>query len=242
MSQRGGEVQSHLRIADHPIYTRSRPQGARRTSSSRSSRSRACATSSTSRPDGARRDERRPVVNIADYPDVEEVLDAIAALPNHVAGPGRAARPPGGQRARRRTWCSSARPALPRPRRRGARGGIRRALRPKGEKVQKTNVAAFRAGKAAGAPTGSGWRRARRAPRRAKRPWRWRRAEEAKGRAEDRPGGGLRVPLDLAGRENREGGRRDAPVGVGLRVRVSSSAGWPHGPREACSDEEPGSS
>jgi indolepyruvate ferredoxin oxidoreductase beta subunit len=83
MSQRGGAVQSHLRIADHPIYSDLIPLG-------RANMILAMEPLEALRyveylnDDGLIIANTAPIANIPDYGQTEEILDRIAARPRHV--------------------------------------------------------------------------------------------------------------------------------------------------------------
>ena len=89
-------------------------------------------------------------MNIANYPEPAKILDAIAGLKNHVLVPADGlAREAGTAKAANMVLLGAASPFL------GMKDEvledcIRELFQKKGEKVQKTNVEAFRAGKAAG--------------------------------------------------------------------------------------------
>ncbi len=150
MSQRGGAVQSHLRISDKEIHSDLVPKGT-------GSLVLAIEPLESLRyvdylsPNGALVSGTDPFVNIADYGDVERVLDAISTIKNHTLVPAdRLARQAGSARAQNMVLLGAASPFL------GIREdllerGITDAFARKGEKIQKTNVDAFRIGKAAGA-------------------------------------------------------------------------------------------
>jgi indolepyruvate ferredoxin oxidoreductase, beta subunit len=149
MSQRGGAVMSHLRISDGPIHSDLVPKG-------RAGLLLAVEPLESLRyidylsPDGAVICGVDPFINIPDYPAVEKVLDAIATLSAHtLIASERLARQAGSARAQNIVLLGAASPYL------GLREellekGIVDAFAAKGEKIQKTNVDAFRAGKAAG--------------------------------------------------------------------------------------------
>jgi hypothetical protein len=91
-----------------------------------------------------------PFVNIPNYGDVEEILDAIADIPSHtLIASDRLARQAGTAKAQNMVMLGAASPYLDFPDD-VLENGIREAFAKKGEKVQGINVAAFRAGKAAG--------------------------------------------------------------------------------------------
>lgn len=81
MSQRGGGVQAHLRIADGPVYSDLIPSGGADMILSMEPLE-ALRYLPFLRPDGVVVTASEPVVNIPDYPDLESVLAAIRALPS----------------------------------------------------------------------------------------------------------------------------------------------------------------
>lgn len=81
MSQRGGGVQAHLRIADGPVYSDLIPSGGADMILSMEPLE-ALRYLPVLRPDGVVVTASEPVVNIPDYPDLESVLAAIRALPS----------------------------------------------------------------------------------------------------------------------------------------------------------------
>lgn len=81
MSQRGGGVQAHLRIADGPVYSDLIPSGGADMILSMEPLE-ALRYLPFLRPDGVVVTASEPVVNIPDYPDLESVLTAIRALPS----------------------------------------------------------------------------------------------------------------------------------------------------------------
>jgi indolepyruvate ferredoxin oxidoreductase beta subunit len=149
MSQRGGDVQSHLRISDGPIHSDLVPHGAADL---------VLAVEPLEslryvgylRPGGALVASVDPFVNIPDYPEKQRVLEAIASLPNHTLIPAeQLARAAGSARAQNMVMLGAGSPFL------GLReelleAAIREAFAAKGEKLQKVNLDAFHAGKAAG--------------------------------------------------------------------------------------------
>ena len=150
MSQRGGEVVSHLRYADHPICSEVIPRGVANLVLSVEPLE-ALRYISLLAPDGAVVTSADPFRNLAAYPDVDAVHAAIAREPNHVLLPAEAlARKAGTVKAANMVLLGAASPWLGMP-----DGDVEAAIRElfshKGEKVQETNVKAFRAGKAAGA-------------------------------------------------------------------------------------------
>jgi indolepyruvate ferredoxin oxidoreductase beta subunit len=149
MSQRGGDVQSHLRLSSSTIHSDLVPRGG------------ADLVLSTEpleslryveflRPQGALVTSVDPFINISNYPELEKVLDAVATLPSHTLIHADAlAREAGSGRAQNMVMLGAASPFLG-VEERLLEDALREAFARKGEKVQQINVAAYRAGKAAG--------------------------------------------------------------------------------------------
>ena len=149
MSQRGGEVISHLRVADHPIHSDLVPKGAGTLVLSVEPLESLRYVDFLS-PDGAVVAAAEPFVNIPDYPEVAGVLDAVSKLKNHVLIPADGlAREAGTAKAANMVLLGAASPFLG-IQEESLEKAIEQLFARKGEKVQKTNVSAFRAGKAAG--------------------------------------------------------------------------------------------
>lgn len=149
MSQRGGAVSSHLRVADSPIHSDLVPRG-------RGNLVLAVEPLESLRyveylsPEGTLVTGTDPFINIPDYGEVDLILDAIAAIPSHTLIPAdRLARQAGTAKAANMVMLGAASPFLNLPEDL-LEWGIREAFARKGEKVQAINVDAFRAGKAAG--------------------------------------------------------------------------------------------
>jgi indolepyruvate ferredoxin oxidoreductase, beta subunit len=150
MSQRGGAVSAHLRIADRDIASGLIPAGMARMvlsleplESLRYLRQLA--------PDGWVVTATAPVQNIPDYPPLDLVMTELRGLPRTVlVDADRLARAAGLARAANMVVAGAASPHLP-----IEDGTIEAAIRaqfaPKGEKVVKQNLAAFRAGREASA-------------------------------------------------------------------------------------------
>jgi indolepyruvate ferredoxin oxidoreductase, beta subunit len=83
MSQRGGDVQSHLRISDRPIYSDLIPEGRADLIVSIEPMESLRYTSFLM-PDGWLIANRKPFVNIPDYPEHEAVWATIEALPRSI--------------------------------------------------------------------------------------------------------------------------------------------------------------
>ena len=83
MSQRGGDVQSNLRLSSEPIYSDLIPKGGADIIVSLEPME-ALRYLPYLKPDGWIVSSSKPFVNIPNYPDIEEVLAQITNLPNHV--------------------------------------------------------------------------------------------------------------------------------------------------------------
>ena len=83
MSQRGGDVQSNLRLSSEPIYSDLIPKGGADIIVSLEPME-ALRYLPYLKPDGWIVSSSKPFVNIPNYPDIEEVLAHITNLPNHV--------------------------------------------------------------------------------------------------------------------------------------------------------------
>ncbi|HAJ99179.1 MAG TPA: indolepyruvate oxidoreductase subunit beta [Bacteroidales bacterium] len=84
MSQRGGDVQSHLRLSDKEIASDLIPMGRADLIISVEPME-GLRYLSYLKPDGWLITNTSPFVNIPNYPDIENVLAEIAALPQHIA-------------------------------------------------------------------------------------------------------------------------------------------------------------
>jgi len=148
MSQRGGAVQSHLRVSDRPIHSDLVPKGRCDIIVSIEPLESLRYVEYLS-PSGTVVSATDPFINIPNYADVEQVLDTIAALPSHTLVPAeRLARAAGSARAANMVILGAASAYLGFPDELLEKA-ILAAFRAKGDKVQATNIAAFRAGKAA---------------------------------------------------------------------------------------------
>ena len=145
MSQRGGAVQANLRISDSPIGSDLIP------------RSRATMILSMEpmeslryleylSPQGTLITSSKPVLNIEQYPDLDEVLDAVRNLPHSIlVDADRLARESGAARSTNMVMVGAAAGLLPIDPQVIERF-ILKKFRVKGEKVVDINLRAFRAG------------------------------------------------------------------------------------------------
>ena len=83
MSQRGGDVQSNLRISDSPIYSDLVPMGAADVVLSVEPME-ALRYKQYLKKGGWLISNNKPFKNISNYPDLETLLDEIRAYPNHI--------------------------------------------------------------------------------------------------------------------------------------------------------------
>jgi indolepyruvate ferredoxin oxidoreductase beta subunit len=149
MSQRGGAVVSHLRIADTTIHSDLVPKGTADIVLAIEPIESLRYVDYLS-PKGTVVAGTDPFINIPDYPEVDRILDGIGTLPSHtLVAADRLARQAGSGRAQNMVLLGAASPYLSLEVELLERG-IREAFAAKGEKIQKTNIDAFRAGKAAG--------------------------------------------------------------------------------------------
>jgi len=84
MSQRGGDVQSHLRLSSNPIASDLIPEGKADIIISVEPMESLRYVNMLNREDGWLVTSMNPFKNISNYPPVEEVLNAIWALPHYV--------------------------------------------------------------------------------------------------------------------------------------------------------------
>lgn len=149
MAQRGGAVQSHLRYADHPIYSDLIPKGS------------ADMVLSVEplevmrywhflKPDGWVVSSVTPYVNIPDYPDMEQVLSELATFPNSIlVDAGLIAKAAGNLRAQNMVTVGAASSRLDFTEDQLVTY-VEALFKRKGEKIVKVNQHAFRLGRAAG--------------------------------------------------------------------------------------------
>jgi indolepyruvate ferredoxin oxidoreductase beta subunit len=148
MSQRGGAVLAHLRLADKPIASDLIPHGGASLVLSMEPLESLRYLPYLS-PEGAVVTSITPVVNIPDYPPLEALLDQIRKLPKARLVDGeRLARQAGSARATNMVMVGAASHDVPVPAATLERF-IETTFAAKGEKVVATNLAAFRAGREA---------------------------------------------------------------------------------------------
>ncbi len=148
MSQRGGDVQSHLRLSDQPIHSDLIPRGTAQMILSMEPME-ALRYAPFLAPDGVIVAERAPLINVPNYPPLEQVIAALEAFPRvrliDAEGIARALR---AARASNMVLLGAASPFLP-----ITPGDLEAAIANvfgrKGAAVVEQNVAAFRRGREA---------------------------------------------------------------------------------------------
>jgi indolepyruvate ferredoxin oxidoreductase, beta subunit len=146
MSQRGGEVQSHLRIADRRIFSDLIPAGSADMILSMEPLETLRYLPHLS-PDGVMVAERNPLVNIPNYPPLEDVLTALEAYPRATLVDGLGiARALRATRSSNMVLLGAASPFLPLPAE-DLEAAIGKVFGRKGEAVVAQNVEAFREGR-----------------------------------------------------------------------------------------------
>ena len=148
MAQRGGAVQSHLRLADHPIHSDLIPHG-------RADLILSVEPMESLRyldhmeEDGTLVSSASPFVNIPDYPKIEEILQALRRVKNHVLVDTRAlAKEAGHPRTENTVMLGAATPFLPLPTER-IKEELAQAFAGKGTRVVEANEKAFDLGREA---------------------------------------------------------------------------------------------
>jgi indolepyruvate ferredoxin oxidoreductase beta subunit len=150
MSQRGGAVLANLRLADGTIASDLIPLGSAAMILSMEPLE-SLRYLRYLRKDGTLITSSNPLVNIPDYPELEGLLGTIRALPNAVlVDSEKLAREAGSVRATNMVMVGAASHRLPVPVE-AIELLIKTTFGRKGEKVVESNLAAFRAGREAGA-------------------------------------------------------------------------------------------
>jgi indolepyruvate ferredoxin oxidoreductase beta subunit len=148
MSQRGGEVLANLRIADHPIASDLIPRGTAALLLSMEPLE-SLRYLDYLAPSGTLLTATDPLVNIADYPPIEDVLAQIRRLPHAILVDAEAlARQAGSARATNMVIVGAASSLLP-VTFETLEHFVRTLFAAKGEKVVETNLKALHAGRAA---------------------------------------------------------------------------------------------
>lgn len=147
MSQRGGDVQSHLRISDRQIHSDLIPEGRADLIISIEPMESLRYTSFLA-PDGWLIANKKPFVNIPNYPDFEEVWAKIESLPRSILiDADKMAREVATARAMNIVILGTASPFLPFELQE-LENAITAIFSRKGEAVVTSNLAALRAGRA----------------------------------------------------------------------------------------------
>lgn len=146
MSQRGGDVQSHLRISDTPIASDLVPAGKVDLIIAVEAME-ALRYLPMLAPNGWVVTAKTHVVNIPDYPNPDEVMAAVDKIPNHVTVDAEAiAREVGSPRASNIVMLGAATPFIDIPFQ-GIEDGVKKLFERKGHEVVETNLKALRAGR-----------------------------------------------------------------------------------------------
>jgi indolepyruvate ferredoxin oxidoreductase beta subunit len=146
MSQRGGAVQSYLRLSDKPIFSDLIPSGeAQLIISVEPMESLRYLTYLS--PQGYVITNTTPFVNIPDYPDTDEILGTINELPRAVAIDAESvAKSAGNAKASNMVMLGAASPFIELPLE-SLETAIREIFSKKGEEVVALNIRAFHAGR-----------------------------------------------------------------------------------------------
>lgn len=146
MAQRGGAVQSHLRLADRPISSDIIPRGAADLLLSVEPME-ALRYLDFLAPEAAVVSSASPFVNIPDYPKIEEVLESLRQVEKHVLLDTRAlAKEAGNARSENTVVLGAASPFLPLPAS-ALQSAVMEAFASKGEKIVEVNRKAFDLGR-----------------------------------------------------------------------------------------------
>lgn len=146
MSQRGGDVQSHLRISDASIASDLIPMGGAHLIISVEPME-GLRYLPFLRKDGWLVTNTVPFINIPDYPETDEVLNVIKGIPNHIALNADAiAKESGSSRASNIVMLGAASPFIDIPFEK-LEDGIRELFGRKGSDVVEANLKALRAGR-----------------------------------------------------------------------------------------------
>jgi len=146
MSQRGGSVQSHLRISDKPISSDLIPVGQANIIISVEPMESLRYLNYLIN-DGWVVTNSRPFLNIPDYPELDKVLDEIKSLKNHVLlDADKIAREIKSARSSNMVILGAASPFIDIPYE-SLESGIRKIFGRKGEKIVNLNIDALKAGR-----------------------------------------------------------------------------------------------
>jgi indolepyruvate ferredoxin oxidoreductase beta subunit len=146
MAQRGGAVQSHLRISDQSVHSDLIPKGA--ADMILSVEPMECVRYlDYLTPEGIVVTSRSPFVNIPDYPDIDDVLSAIETVTNRIiVDSEKLAKEAGSPKAQNMVMLGAASPHLI-LQEANLREFIRVLFGPRGEKMVEMNMQAFELGK-----------------------------------------------------------------------------------------------
>ncbi len=148
MAQRGGAVQSHLRISDKPVFSDLIPKGAADMILSVEPMECVRYLDYLS-PEGIVITSRSPFVNIPDYPDIDKVLGAIETVANRViVDSDKLAKEAGSPKAQNMVMLGAASPNLILEEA-NLTEFIRVLFAPRGEKMVEINLKAFDLGRTA---------------------------------------------------------------------------------------------
>jgi len=146
MSQRGGAVQSHLRLADGPIYSDLIPRG-------KCDLILAVEPLEALRyldylhPEGRIITNATPFINIPDYPPIDDILASIKEIKNHlIIEADKLAREAGSGRAQNIVMLGAASPFLPLEVA-NIISGLEDFFKPRGQKIVALNLKAFELGR-----------------------------------------------------------------------------------------------
>jgi len=146
MSQRGGEIQSHLRISDKEIHSDLTPQGSADLIISVEPMESLRYLPWLS-PDGWLITNSKPFINIPNYPDIDLVLKEIESFPNHITlNADDIARKIGSARSANIVMLGAASPFIEIPYEK-LENGIRGIFGRKGDKIVNQNIEAMKAGR-----------------------------------------------------------------------------------------------
>jgi indolepyruvate ferredoxin oxidoreductase, beta subunit len=146
MSQRGGAVQSHLRISENEISSDLIPEGSADIIISVEPME-SLRYLPWLKEDGWLVTNVTPFINIPDYPDMKELLAEIEKLPNHIAiNADEIAKQVKSPRSSNMVMLGAASPFLDIPYE-SLENGIRKIFGRKGEKIVQLNIEALNAGR-----------------------------------------------------------------------------------------------
>ena len=146
MSQRGGEIQSHLRISDKEVHSDLTPQGSADMIISVEPMESLRYLPWLS-PDGWLITNTKPFINVPNYPDIDLVIKEIESFPNHITlDADDIARKIGSARSANIVMLGAASPFIEIPYEK-LENGIRGIFSRKDDKIIKQNIDSMMAGK-----------------------------------------------------------------------------------------------